>query len=218
MKKKVLAVILTVFMSCQSAIVYAGELEEVFSDPGIESVEEEVVEDEFTDGEIQFDTEENEETSEELINDGEEIPDVEDTEENVYPAEENYLIYGDFTYTVSNDQVTVRGYKGSATTIEVPEQIDGKTVVGVGERSFENCTFLEEITLPEGLEYIGYDFIRGTNIKRIEIPSSVKRVGEYYVLNQGALDGAQALEEVIFSEGMKEIPHISVVTVRRIQH
>ena len=49
MKKKVLAVILTVFMSCQSAIVYAGELEEVFSDPGIESVEEEVVEDEFTD-------------------------------------------------------------------------------------------------------------------------------------------------------------------------
>lgn len=126
MKKKVLAVILTVFMSCQSAIVYAGELEEVFSDPGIESVEEEVVEDEFTDGEIQFDTEENEETSEELINDGEEIPDVEDTEENVYPAEENYLIYGDFTYTVSNNQVTVRGYKGSATTIEVPEQIDGK--------------------------------------------------------------------------------------------
>ena len=197
MKKKVLAVILTVFMSCQSAIVYAGELEEVFSDPGIESVEEEVVEDEFTDGEIQFDTEENEETSEELINDGEEIPDVEDTEENVYPAEENYLIYGDFTYTVSNNQVTVRGYKGSATTIEVPEQIDGKKVVGIADGAFEGCAFLEEITLPEGLEYIGYHFIKGTNVSRIEIPSSVKESGyygnHYMTTGGGALGGALAL-------------------------
>lgn len=57
--------------------------------------------------------------------------------------------------------------------IEIPSQV--KTIWG---GAFESCTFLEHVTLHEGLEEIGWDAFRGcTEMKEIEIPSTVKKLG-----------------------------------------
>lgn len=46
------------------------------------------------------------------------------------------------------------------------------------ERLGKNCTFLEHITLHEGLEEIGWDAFRGCiEMKEIEIPATVKKLG-----------------------------------------
>lgn len=57
--------------------------------------------------------------------------------------------------------------------IEIPNQVKN---IWVG--AFENCTFLEHITLHEGLEEIGWDAFRGCiEMKEIEIPATVKKLG-----------------------------------------
>lgn len=57
--------------------------------------------------------------------------------------------------------------------IEIPNQV--KNIWG---GAFENCTFLEHITLHEGLEEIGWDAFRGCiEMKEIEIPATVKKLG-----------------------------------------
>lgn len=56
---------------------------------------------------------------------------------------------------------------------EIPNQV--KNIWG---GAFENCTFLEHITLHEGLEEIGWDAFRGCiEMKEIEIPTTVKKLG-----------------------------------------
>lgn len=57
--------------------------------------------------------------------------------------------------------------------IEIPNQV--KNIWG---GAFENCTFLEHITLHEGLEEVGWDAFRGCiEMKEIEIPATVKKLG-----------------------------------------
>lgn len=56
---------------------------------------------------------------------------------------------------------------------EIPNQV--KNIWG---GAFGNCTFLEHITLHEGLEEIGWDAFRGCiEMKEIEIPATVKKLG-----------------------------------------
>lgn len=56
---------------------------------------------------------------------------------------------------------------------EIPNQV--KNIWG---GAFENCTFLEHITLHEGLEEIGWNAFRGCiEMKEIEIPATVKKLG-----------------------------------------
>lgn len=57
--------------------------------------------------------------------------------------------------------------------VEIPSQV--KSIWG---GAFEYCTFLEHVTLHEGLEEIGWDVFRGCDVmKEIEIPSTVKKLG-----------------------------------------
>lgn len=57
--------------------------------------------------------------------------------------------------------------------IEIPNQVKN-----IWRGAFENCTFLEHITLHEGLEEIGWDAFRGCiEMKEIEIPATVKKLG-----------------------------------------
>ncbi len=72
---------------------------------------------------------------------------------------------------------------------------------------FEGCSRLEEIVLPEGLHQIGgmrFDdtgaFEGCVSLKRISIPAGTK-IGSH------TLRSCTALEEVIFGDGPKELPH-----------
>ena len=71
--------------------------------------------------------------------------------------------YGDFTYIIENNTVTITGYTDhGSTVVEVPETIDGYPVTKIGEGAFcKGATTkyypIERITLPSTIEIIDDD-------------------------------------------------------------
>ena len=49
--------------------------------------------------------------------------------------------YGDYEYEILDDgTVEITGYNGSAETLKIPNEIDGKTVTSIGDYAFFDCT------------------------------------------------------------------------------
>ena len=60
-------------------------------------------------------------------------------------------VYGDFEYSVSGDTAEITKYKGSASTLVIPSEIDGKKVTGIGRMAFASCTTLTDVTIPDSV-------------------------------------------------------------------
>ena len=89
----------------------------------------------------------------------------------------NAATQGDFTYTVSNSTVSITKYSGSASEVEVPDNIDGYPVVSIGYGAFRKNTTLKKVSLPDTLDYIGGSaFEECTSLEGIVIPENVKTV------------------------------------------
>ena len=62
--------------------------------------------------------------------------------------------------------------------LEIPAEIDGVPVVGIGSSAFRYCTSLESITIPNGVISIGDSaFDNCTSLASITIPNSVTSIG-----------------------------------------
>ena len=162
--------------------------------------------DQNSSGEFGTGEEETPQDSQELFGDGEEQEEFSAGEDEMFTAAAlaDDLVYGDFTYRVNNNKVTITGYKGNETSIEIPAKIEDYEVKEIADKAFSGCGTLESISLPEGLEKIGYRFIEKTGITSLTVPSTVTASGSYGW--DGATAGAMELQEVKFSEGMKKIP------------
>ena len=73
-----------------------------------------------------------------------------------------------------------------------------KFALSIGESAFSGCESLKSLAFPESLTSLGRRAIAGTGITAITIPKRVKSANY-------ALEGS-LVEEVIFAEGMTEIP------------
>lgn len=115
---------------------------------------------------------------------------------------------GDFEYTL--DETTKTAIVGACDSnhimidIIIPNKVlyEGEYyfVTGIGSNAFLNCTQIETITLPEGLENIGYAAFDGcSGLKSIEIPSSVKSI------KMQAFGDCIQLKTVILNEGLETI-------------
>lgn len=138
------------------------------------------------------------------------------------------LTYGDYDYTILEDgTVEIAKYNGTDEVVEIPSEIDGKAVTSIGahvfdeydseefvkvtsivipdsvtvikEFAFENCSRLENITLPKNLKYIGDCAFLGNGIKSIVIPDSV----EY--IKGGAFYSCMKLESITLPKNLKNI-------------
>lgn len=70
-------------------------------------------------------------------------------------------------------------YKGNATDISLPDNMDGKTVTKIGANCFKNKTFINTVTLPKTITEIGASAFSGcTALSKITIYKSVKTIGE----------------------------------------
>lgn len=65
------------------------------------------------------------------------------------------LTYGDLTYSVYSNEVMITGCSSSATEINIPAEIDGKSVTTIGKRAFENRSRLTSVTIPSSVTTIG---------------------------------------------------------------
>ena len=88
--------------------------------------------------------------------------------------------YGDLTYTCLEDgTIEITGCSSTAVTVDIPAEINGMDVAGIGVGAFENAINLTHVTFPEGLLYIEEDaFAYCEFITEFFIPSTVERIGE----------------------------------------
>ena len=89
-------------------------------------------------------------------------------------------------------------YCGFLTKVVLP-----KNLTYIPSRMFEGCTALKEFTLPEEISTIGPGAFASSGLEAIEIPDSVKKIGdkgEYEVLA-----GCQNLKTVTIGNGIKVI-------------
>ena len=105
-------------------------------------------------------------------------------EQQPTPPEPTSAIY---TYTVSDNTITITGYSGDATTLIIPESLDGLPVVAIGREAFKDSS-LREVTIPPTVKTIDwFAFYNSQSLERIVIPQSVTKI-EY-----GVFDGCNKL-------------------------
>ncbi len=126
----------------------------------------------------------------------------------------------DFTYDEEDGKIVLTSYKGTATDIIIPSQIDGKDVYAIGdscfgngdvisvkcpdtlveirEKAFINCSELKNVELNDGLVSLGEGAFMTTGIESISVPDSVESVGEM------VFSGTE-LKEVKLSPNINEI-------------
>lgn len=132
---------------------------------------------------------------------------------------------GDYTYEKKTDtEIRITSYTGTDTIVEIPESMDGYTVVEIGEGAFANnsqitkvtlpdsiihiegeaflgCTGLVEIVLSKNLQSIGWKGFYGcSSLKGIKIPKTFTSCGS------NAFAGCESFTEVEFEEGLQYIP------------
>ena len=108
--------------------------------------------------------------------------------------------HADFAVLENGNYVTITGYTGTKTNVEVPSEINGKTVREIGENAFFNssitsiklpssirsigknafhsCASLGSISLPAAITSIEANAFRGcTSLKTVTLPTSLKKLG-----------------------------------------
>lgn len=108
---------------------------------------------------------------------------------------------GDFTYEESEDGsgIVVTGYKGDMSSFYIPDEIGGKTVVGIGESAFEESS-VAEVGLPDGVKTIGKSaFYQCEKLTFIGLPEGLEDIGA------GAFGLCTELSEIDLPESLLNI-------------
>ena len=113
----------------------------------------------------------------------------------------DYSENSDYEYIINQDgTVTITGYKGNDEEIDIPSEIEGKTITKIGEKAFFNNKNVKKITMPNGITSIEDYAFANTTITTINIPSTVNDIGK------GAFYGCTLLtSNIVIPEGVKTI-------------
>lgn len=128
---------------------------------------------------------------------------VDDTWQDEYVEDESDSLFmaalGDFEYSLSNDVATITKYTGSDEDITIPEEVDGYTVVGIGNQAFRNKTGIKSVSMPFGITTIGDSAFSGCSaLETVELSDNVTTIGQYAFSNS-------ALNSIELPEGLLKI-------------
>ena len=127
------------------------------------------------------------------------------TEESTQDSEkdENTLTTKDgFKYILEEDEVTIKGYEGKESDLEIPSKIDGHKVTKIGENAFDGNEEIINVTIPDSVKTIDlYAFYNCTSLETVSIPESVTSIGE------GAFANCTALNTINLPSKIKTISY-----------
>ncbi len=143
-------------------------------------------------------------------------------------ASASALKYGDWWYSVSSDgTIIISQYDGNDEIVTVPSQINGRTVVEIGDNALMGSTYpadvKKEIILPNTIRKIGNTaFSNCKKLEKINIPDSVKEIGVRAFINCssmksininkveklgfGVFEECAGLEQIHIPSNIKTIP------------
>lgn len=85
----------------------------------------------------------------------------------------------DFELTdVGDNKVVISKYLGfDEEQMIVPNVIDGKQVVGIGDSAYKGCRTMKSLIIPEGIEYIGEEAFWGCeSLSEVLLPEGLKKI------------------------------------------
>lgn len=107
--------------------------------------------------------------------------------------------YADFAYSETGGSITITGYTGKNTSVEVPKTIHGKPVTTIGENAFFN-TGITSVKLPSSLRTIGKNaFHSCAGLTAITIPNGVT------LIDNAAFRGCSNLKAITLADTLQKI-------------
>ncbi len=119
-------------------------------------------------------------------------------------VEAEVRVYGEFEYSTNDaGSYEIVGYTYGGTAekaVEVPSEIEGRPVTGIGADAFKSVATLTAVTIPSSVTYIGdFAFFACTALTEVTIPDSVTAIGN------GTFRNCSVLTKVTLSAELKEI-------------
>jgi len=93
----------------------------------------------------------------------------------------------DFLWTILGDDngITITRYTGSNRNVEIPRQIQGRTVTGIGNGVFMGGYHLTSVTIPNSVVHIWDGAFINNRLTSVNIPDSVVFIGDFaFEMNQ----------------------------------
>ena len=101
---------------------------------------------------------------------------------------------------LSDGTVEITKYNGNAGTLEIPSQLDGKTVTSIGIYAFSDCNSLRSVTIPGSVTNIGeLAFLYCRNLTSVTLREGVKRIDD------SAFSNCRMLTSVTIPYGVTDI-------------
>lgn len=90
-------------------------------------------------------------------------------------SQEGGFIYERYGYP---GYAVLLGYEGPGGAVEVPSQLGGHPVYGIGLRAFAERGDITSVSIPQCVSFIGKQaFFECTGLESLEVPSSVDYIG-----------------------------------------
>ena len=112
------------------------------------------------------------------------------------------LTFGYFEYIFNETLggLEITKYTGKEEIVNIPAEIDGERVLGIGDNAFQMIAKIKSINIPDGVKRIGESaFYYCPDLTTVEIPESVTEIGK------SAFAGCDYITSIVLPSGVTEI-------------
>ena len=108
-------------------------------------------------------------------------------------------VQAQFNYTVTNQTITITGYTGTSSVVDIPSTINGLPVISIGIGAFDGSSLIS-VTIPNAVTSLGVRaFFECYSLTNVTIGSGVTSIGD------SAFSGCYSLTNITLGSGVTSI-------------
>ena len=105
------------------------------------------------------------------------------------------------SYSVSSAGITITGISGQPSEVVIPDTIDGKPVIAIGNSAFRDKNQMTRVVIPATVTSIGVEAFRYCrSLSSVQLPASLTSLGER------VFEDCDALTAIAFPAGITSLP------------